>query len=196
MQQGFNLAPQISHLTKYYGTEPVLKDLSLTFSPTGIFCLMAPSGSGKTTLFRLLLGLEQPDSGTISGFPAGRISAVFQEDRLLDGFTAMENIQFVTGNLYSKKELRALCLRLLPVDSLDKPVCEFSGGMRRRTAILRAILAPAGIVLMDEPFTGLDYETKLSAMSIIREFCAGKLLIAATHAEEDIGLLGARRIEL
>ena len=97
---------------------------------------------------------------------------------------------------YTAEELTGFILRLLPEEALNKPVREFSGGMRRRTAILRAILAPSDLVLMDEPFTGLDHETKLSAIRMIREFCDGKLFIAATHAEEDPKLLGAKVIQL
>ena len=88
------------------------------------------------------------------------ISAVFQENRLLEGYTAIENLRFALGKRYSSEALTAYLLRLLPEDALNKPVCEFSGGMKRRVAILRAILAPTDIILMDEPFTGLDADTK------------------------------------
>ena len=84
------------------------------------------------------------------------ISAVFQENRLLEGYTAIENLRFALGKRYSSEALTAYLLRLLPEDALSKPVCEFSGGMKRRVTILRAILAPSEIILMDEPFTGLD----------------------------------------
>lgn len=181
----------IQNLSKSYEGERVLENLNLTFSENRAYCLMAPSGAGKTTLFRILLGLEQPDSGEICGLSGLRRAAVFQEDRLLEGFTALENIRFVTGrrytNLFLEKEIR----RLLPEEALGKPVCEFSGGMRRRTAILRALLAPSDLILMDEPFTGLDRETKLLAAELIKEYAKGKLLLFSTHQEEDATLLGA-----
>lgn len=188
-------------VSKSYGSHKVLTDFSMDFSSGTFYCLMAPSGSGKTTLFRLLLGLEQADSGTIcfhspSDTAVLRISAVFQEDRLLENFTALENLRFAIGNTYSKETLTAYLLRLLPEDALKKPVREFSGGMKRRTAILRAILSPADIILMDEPFTGLDADTKQAAIDMIKECCAGKLLIAATHAAEDAALLNAAMIHL
>ena len=92
----------------------------------------------------------------------------------------------------------ALDIRTILYINISENIAEIhtSGGMRRRTAILRAILAPSDLVLMDEPFTGLDHETKLSAIRMIREFCDGKLFIAATHAEEDPKLLGAKVIQL
>ena len=186
-------------ITKSYDRHPVLSDLSMEFSAGTFYCLMAPSGSGKTTLFRLILGLERPDSGVIQFMDTASrrlIPAVFQENRLLEGYTAIENLRFALGKQYSNEELTSYLLRLLPEDSLNKPVCEFSGGMKRRVSILRAILAPSEIILMDEPFTGLDADTKQLTIDLIKELCAGKLLIIATHAEEDAELLGAKIIHL
>ena len=124
------------------------------------------------------------------------ISAVFQENRLLECYTAIENLRFALGKRYSNEALTAYLLRLLPEDALNKPVCEFSGGMKRRVTILRAILAPSEIILMDEPFTGLDADTRQLTIDLVKELCAGKLLIIATHAEDDAELLGAKIIHL
>lgn len=181
----------IQNLSKSYEGERVLENVNLTFLENRAYCLMAPSGAGKTTLFRILLGLEQPDSGEICGLSGLRRAAVFQEDRLLEGFTALENIRFVTGRRYTNPFLEKEIRRLLPEEALKKPVCEFSGGMRRRTAILRALLAPSDLILMDEPFTGLDRETKLLAAELIKEYSEGKLLLFSTHQEEDAALLDA-----
>ena len=141
-------------------------------------------------------GLETADSGTIEGLEGRSFPAVFQEDRLLEGYTALQNIRFVTGRWYPAHELTAIIKHLLPEDSLKKPVSEFSGGMKRRTAILRAILAPADIVLMDEPFTGLDPDTKQQAARMINKYTAGKLLLFSTHSQEDAALLGAEILRL
>lgn len=187
---------QIKELTKCYGGEQVLDRLCLSLDMHRTYCLMAPSGTGKTTLFRILMGLEKADSGTIQGLEDKRIAAVFQEDRLLDGYTALENIRFVTGNRYSSAELSSILSRILPKESLEKPVYEFSGGMRRRTAILRAILAPSDLIIMDEPFTGLDMKTKENTIELIKEYTVGKLILLATHNEEDVKLLSAEIIRL
>lgn len=186
----------IKNLSKTFGEETVLKDLSLELYYGHTYCLMAPSGTGKTTLFRILMGLESPDSGTIDGLSDLRLSAVFQEDRLLENDTALQNIRFVTGRSRSSMELTDILMRLLPPDSLKKPIREFSGGMKRRTAILRALLAPSDLIIMDEPFTGLDHETKCSVIRMIREYTQGKLLLISTHSEEDIRLLDGELIQL
>lgn len=187
---------EIKNLNKSYHGEPVLNNLSLSLEVNKTYCLMAPSGAGKTTFFRILMGLEQADSGQIYGLDQLRIAAVFQEDRLLEGYTSLENLKFVTGNQYSNAELTSVLLRLLPKESLTKPVCEFSGGMKRRTAILRATLAPSDFIIMDEPFTGLDPETKQNVIHLIQEYTAGKLLLLSTHHEEDAKLLSAEIISL
>lgn len=186
----------IKNLSKAFGEEVVLNNFSVSLLSGHTYCLMAPSGTGKTTLFRILMGLEVPDFGTIEGLSGLRISAVFQEDRLLENCTAIQNIRFVTGRSFSSRELTDLLLRILPADSLNKPVREFSGGMKRRTAILRALLASSDFIIMDEPFTGLDHETKLSVIRMIRDYTQGKLLLISTHSEEDIQLLDGELIRL
>ena len=186
----------LQKLSKSYHGQVVFSDLSLALSPGNAYCLMAPSGTGKTTLFRILMGLETPDSGTIDGLKNLKISAVFQEDRLLEGYDVLTNLRFVCRQRLSDAELSAYAAALLPQNALSQPVCEFSGGMKRRVAILRAILAPSEIILMDEPFTGLDADTRQLTIDLVKELCAGKLLIAATHSEDDAELLGAKIIRL
>ena len=187
---------KIEHISKSYGEEIILNDVTLTLNRGQIFCLMAPSGTGKTTLFRILLGLEHADSGRIAGLDKLKLAAVFQEDRLLEGYTALENLRFVTGRRYTNEELTSALLNLLPQEALTKPIHEFSGGMKRRTAILRAILVPSDFIIMDEPFTGLDAETKQRAIDLILKYTAGKLVLISTHNEEDAQLLGAEIIHL
>ena len=80
---------KMNNLTKSYGEQVVIDNLSLQLYFNRTYCLMAPSGSGKTTLFQILLGLEHADSGQIHGLENKRLSEVFQEDRLLEGYTAL-----------------------------------------------------------------------------------------------------------
>jgi len=183
----------IQGLSKSYDGITVFQNVDLHLEDGGIYCLLAPSGAGKTTLFRILMGLEQPDSGRVTGLPQGPMAAVFQEDRLCPELTAQKNIQLVhpivTGETL-KQELR----KLLPEDSLDKPVSEFSGGMRRRVSLMRAMLAPGQLLVMDEPFTGLDEATREAAMDYVLAHRRGRTLIFTTHHMEEAQRLGARRI--
>ena len=120
----------LQKLSKSYHGQVVFSDLSLALSPGNAYCLMAPSGTGKTTLFRILMGLETPDSGTIDGLKNLKISAVFQEDRLLEGYDVLTNLRFVCRQRLSDAELSAYAAALLPQNALSQPVCESSGGMK------------------------------------------------------------------
>ena len=184
---------EAKNISKRFGENEVLCGVSLRASSEKPTVITGDSGSGKTTLLRIILGLENMDKGKISFFDSEaneinrnkvRFSAVFQEDRLLDSFDAVENIALSIGmndHIAIKTEL----LRLLPEDALGKPVCFLSGGQRRRIAIVRACLANADIVILDEPFSGLDPENTKKAWKYIMECCAGKPVIMAVH-EPDV----------
>ena len=166
---------RVEHLSKSYGGRPVLRDLNAVF-PVGITCVAAPSGAGKTTLLRLLLGLECPDAGSICGADC-RWAAVFQENRLLEVLPAGANLRFALG------EVPASANGLLARMGLDlsdpRPLREWSGGMKRRLALARALLAPSEALALDEPFTGLDGENRERCLELIRE--VEKPVILATH---------------
>lgn len=195
---------KIQGLSKYFNGQAVFEDLNLEFSGSQPACLMSPSGSGKTTLLRILMGLERADGGSICWMDGGhelpassiRFSAVFQEDRLCEAFSPVENVLMAAGRALTRDEARAELSILLPPSCLDQPVCTFSGGMKRRAAICRALLSPSQAVLMDEPFTGLDEDNRRLAIRYIRRKAAGRLLVVTTHLREDVALLGGRLIEL
>lgn len=186
----------VSNLTKSFDGRTIFRDVTLTFCSGEISCLMGPSGAGKTTLFRILLGLEQPDGGTVDKGESTRFSAVFQENRLCETFSPLENVLMVFPK--AAKDVREavkndLC-RLLPEESIYRPVSTLSGGMKRRVAICRALAVPFDAVLMDEPFTGLDEDTKRHVIEFVKEKTAGRLAVISTHQEEDVPLLGGRLI--
>lgn len=182
---------RVETLCKSYGGVPVLQDLSFAAGP-GVTCLMAPSGAGKTTLLRILLGLESPDSGTV-GVPRNcRWAAVFQEDRLLERLDAMGNLRFVLGTDLREAEAAALLAELGLDDVGTKKVRDFSGGMKRRLALARALLVPSDALVLDEPFTGLDEENRAKAIACIRRLGAEKPVLLVTHDETDaVGLKAA-----
>ena len=115
---------ELKNISKSYNGIPVLQDISMTFRDNGCYCLMSPSGSGKTTLMRILMGLEQPDTGTVR---------IYGQD---------------------------------------------------------------GVLVMDEPFTGMDEELKHSVIAYIREKQAGRILILSTHQEEDVKLIGGELVRI
>lgn len=168
---------RVEGLCKSYGGKPVLSGVSAVFRP-GITCISAPSGTGKTTLLRLVLGLERPDAGIIRGADC-RWAAVFQEDRLLEDLPAAGNLRFVLGEVPG--EAGDLLARLGLDLSDPKPVRAWSGGMRRRLALARALLAPGEALALDEPFTGLDGENRARCLALIRGRARGRPVLLATH---------------
>lgn len=156
---------------------------------------MGPSGCGKTTLLNILLGLERTDRGTITGLP-GRMSAVFQEERLCEDFSAVTNVRLVTGKSVSDEEI-ARCLSSLGLSgSTHVPVRELSGGMKRRVAIARAVLAEGELLILDEPFKGLDEATRETVAAEMRRRTIGKTVVMVTHDPAEAMMMEAEVIEM
>lgn len=188
----------IHNLTKTYQDLEIWNNLNLTLESGRRYCLMGASGSGKTTLFRILLGLEHADSGSFSLTPRPdeRLVAVFQENRLCESFSPLENVLLTAQSAYSRDQIYEELCRLLPEEAVTRPVSTLSGGMKRRVSIARAVLAPSCGILMDEPFTGLDDDTKKLVISYIKEKTCKKLLVISTHQEEDVSLLDGELLRL
>ena len=184
---------KIQHLCKSFDGKVVLDHVSLTLESGGTACLMAPSGRGKTTLLRCIAGLETPDSGQITDLPE-RIAYVFQEDRLCDGFSAVDNIRLVTGKALGEGEIRRHLEELGLAGSLDQPVRELSGGMRRRVVISRAVCFGAGLLLLDEPFKGRDDGARQQTADYILRHRGAAAILCVTHDREDAAALGGADI--
>lgn len=176
----------IHQLTKQYHEKTVFDHFSYTAPPSGIVWISGPSGSGKTTLLRLIAGLERPDSGTIRLPERAKLSMVFQEDRLLPTLDARGNVLAALPD--SGAGSRALADRFLERCGLrseaDRPLPELSGGMRRRVAIARALACGGNILLLDEPFQGLDAALKRQIMDVVFED-RSRLILLATHDPEE-----------
>lgn len=179
----------VKNITKSFGEQAVLHNLSCSFPQGKTTCIMGKSGCGKTTLMNILLGLTAPDSGSITGMPE-RLAVVFQENRLCENLSAAANLRYVRKRL-SEEEINELFLEVGLTEVWKKPVRELSGGMRRRVAILRALAADSQCVLMDEPLKGLDEETKRLTADCIQRRTKGKTLLVVTHEEKEAEQLGA-----
>lgn len=172
----------VKNINKRFGSKRVIEDFSAVFKEGGTTCIMGPSGCGKTTLLFMLMGLIAPDSGTIEGVPE-RISAVFQEDRLCEPFNAIANVRLACPPSVNREEIVRHLSKIGLEESLSVPVRDLSGGMRRRVAVVRAILAGGDALFFDEPFKGLDAELKNDVIRYVRENTAGKTVIIVTHDE-------------
>ena len=183
---------EIEKLCKSYGNNHVLNSISFEFEAGKISCLMGESGIGKTTLLKVLMGLEKKDSGFVRGIDEDtKISAVFQEERLCDNLTSLGNILMVCDKTISKDTIKKQLSMVLPENVVLKKVSLLSGGMRQRVAIVRAMIVNSDIVLMDEPFKGLDVDTKKVVIAYIKANQRGRTVLVVTHNIDDATMLEA-----
>ena len=190
-------AIRIKDLKKSYGEQTVLDGFSCCFDDST--ALMGASGKGKSTLLRLILGLEKAEEGQITTDVPPRFAVVFQEDRLFDSFDAIENVIVgFKGKIPREQatERAAALLSRLGIDSSEhrKPVRDHSGGMRRRVAIARALVSEFNVLVLDEPYKGLDEETRAICAETIAEHTRDTLVILVTHDRDEATLTGIGRI--
>ena len=158
----------------------------------GVNCLLGPSGIGKTTILYILMGLLIPTSGEIIGRP-NTMSVLFQEDRLLDRMNAIDNVQVTVPWMESQKIKKILSEFLIDQPG---PVGVFSGGMKRRVALVRALITPAELLILDEPFQGLDAETRIHVIEKMKPFLLNRITVMVTHERSDTDIFGAHIIKL
>jgi len=194
-KDGDKMALKAVGINKKFGGNTVIQNFSHEFTDGSFTCIMGASGCGKTTLMNMLLGVLSPDSGTVTGNDV-RMSAVFQENRLCENLSVLSNLRLVMhgkpDRAIIETELEAVGLSGIA----DKPVRELSGGMKRRTALLRALLAEYEILFLDEPFKGLDDATKQTVMEYCKQKTAGRTVILITHDKSEAAFFGGETIIL
>ena len=179
---------EMSHVSFGYGLKrSILKDFSLSLSNGGRICLQGASGAGKTTVLRLAMGLERPRHGTVSLPQGTRISAVFQEDRLLVHKTVLENVV-----LFGQEETaREILCKLELGEELNAMPAALSGGQKRRVALARALNHPFDLLILDEALTGLDEESRKQCLTAIDTAVGDRCLLMASHDLRDAEMLRA-----
>lgn len=186
--------PVYSHVSPKSGVDkPVLSHVTLELTDEQPVLLLGESGGGKTTLLRLLAGFLKPQSGRIEGISADtRIAVLFQEDRLFPHMTVYKNLKTVCPGLTRAEAAVCLAELNLKPSVLDDLPGKLSGGMRRRAALARALLFEAELILLDEPFQGLDEETHQKALAFVKKRTEGRPLLVISHDPADGPALGAK----
>jgi len=180
------------NVCKAFADKTVLNNVNISVAAGEKLAVCGASGSGKTTLLNLAMGLLQPDEGKILLRADVRMAAVFQEDRLIEHLNAVENVAIAAKNC--EKHLVVTALKQVDMNEIQKPVCKLSGGQKRRVAIVRAALARPQMLLLDEPFKGLDAETRKKTADLLRKNCAEAAVILVSHDTDDIELMGIKRV--
>lgn len=152
---------------------PALDGLVLNVPAGGRICVMGTSGVGKSTLLALAAGECAP------------CSMVFQDVRLVEGASALDNVLVCADARVDASSAAALLRLLVPGVDVHARVAELSGGQRRRVEIARALLCPGGAVILDEPFTGLDTAARDACAEVVLDLLDGRMLLLATHDVAD-----------
>ena len=181
-----DIAVKLDSIYKSFDDKEVLKNFSMELIHGSKTACMGASGSGKTTLIRIIAGLEKPDSGKVT-VNANRIAVIFQEDRLLPWLNVYDNLAIVNNDKSRIVELlRAVGLE----EDADKLPSELSGGMKFRLSMARAFIYDADLLLADEPFQGLDADTrKFVIENLWKTGVIGKTVLLITHSEDEMSLV-------
>ncbi|MBR0374250.1 MAG: ATP-binding cassette domain-containing protein [Mogibacterium sp.] len=191
---------------KAFGEKVVFDGFTEYFAAGETTAVMAPSGIGKTTLLRILVGLETADQGTVTVAPAGaeppaashdvRTGVLFQEDRLLPWLNVYDNLA-VTAAVQDKAKILALLEAVGLAGECDKLPGQLSGGMNHRVALARMFLCDADLYIADEPFRGLDEDTRAAVIDRLwKPGVAGRTAIVITHDPEIANSLATRVVSL
>ncbi len=181
---------EVKDVSKRFDGKQVLKDFNLNIEDEHVYVITGEKGCGKTTLLRLILGLDKPDSGKVGllgdyKYPYINAGVVFQEDRLCEGFSAVTNCAMVSKKVFKQTVREELC-KLLSENLVDIPVSKLSKAQRRMVCIARACCIPSDVLVMDEPFEGIDGDDRKKAISFIRDKMGSGSLVIASKDTTDL----------
>jgi NitT/TauT family transport system ATP-binding protein len=191
---------QLRHVSHSFDTLEVLRDLSFEVLQGEFVAIVGPSGCGKTTLLNLLSGFDRPSSGLLER--NGKSRMVYQQDGLLPWQTVSENIALGLRHVKSRQERRQQVeelLRLIGLEEFENSYPhQLSGGMRQRVELARALAGSSDILLLDEPFSSLDYLTRLRMRQELARILQERprTVVLVTHDIEEASQLADRVIVL
>lgn len=183
---------KVRNLNFAYGSNVIFDNFAADFPSSKISCILGPSGCGKTTLLNII-AKTLVASGEVEG--QGRVSYVFQNDRLIKQKTLMQNLLFALSGVYDREEQKRkaeeYCRKVGLFEDKDLYPSQLSGGMSQRVSLARAFAFPSNTILLDEPFKALDFKTKQSIISVFLQLVEAekRTVIMVTHDIEETVLL-------
>lgn len=189
---------QVIHVYKSFGKETVLKDVSFTISPGSIYGVVGNNGSGKTVLMKCICGFMKCDRGRIlvGGRQVGkevdfpdRLGVIIETPGFIPNLSGFKNLKILASlkGRITKKEIRETIRRVGLDPDMKKPVAKYSLGMRQRLGIAQAIMEEPEVLVLDEPFNGLDRYGVVEIRELLKELKAdGKSILLASHNAQDI----------
>lgn len=190
------MAVTVDNISMRYESAEVFSGFSASFRDGAVSCLIGPSGCGKSTLLNILAGLAEPSSGSVSGLSGRSVSYAFQEPRLLPWKSVEGNVDFVLDRSLPAAERSARVARWLDAVRLSDAASlwpsQLSGGMARRASLARTFVTEADILLLDEPFSGIDMAVKRSMMKDLKDLwtASGTTVIMVTHDVDEALAVG------
>lgn len=180
----------LKNIYKSFDSKKIFEDFSLEIKKGEKIAIIGETGSGKTTLVNLILKNIKPDKGSV--FVTDSLSIAFQENRLLEDFTVLENLKIVKQ--MSQNECNKYLESMNLNENSDTLVKNLSGGMKRRLSLLRALIFPSKLLILDEAVREIDSNTREIILKNIKKYSKDRALIYITHEKEDIQKLGIERI--
>lgn len=187
----------LKSVCKSFNDTPVIPPMNITISSGDTVAIIGQSGSGKTTLFNIIAKKISPDSGEILS-DSVNMSVLYQNTCLLDYGNGIFNVAIVQNHISDNRIKKNISLKmlseLLSEKDFIKPVKFMSGGMKRRVEIVRAFAMNSDIILLDEPFSGLDMENRLKVAEFIKKYQGGRSVVVTLHSKEEAELLSPASI--
>ena len=186
---------KLINVSKKFDNIELLKNFSISFEENNITCLFGPSGVGKTTIANIAANLLSIDSGEVIGTKNAVYSYVFQDPRLLPWFSVYDNIDFVLKDVYDSSKRKSIIKNYIDLVELngymDYKPGSLSGGMAQRVSIARAFAYPSNVLIMDEPFKGLDMKLKQEMVSLFKRLWneSRRTVLFITHDVDEAATL-------
>ena len=190
---------ELHNIRKVYDTKVAVDSLSLTIEPGTMFGLLGPNGSGKTSSIRMMIGMTVPDSGTVRLFDQSfsrtllnRVGYLPEERGLYKKMKVLDQLTFLgqlhgLGEAESRKRSRDWCERLQITEAIDKKTEELSKGMQQKIQFIAALLHEPELVIMDEPFSGLDpVNAELLMNTLVEQRAQGRAVLFSTHRMDQV----------